>query len=33
MLALINDLKLEWQGKAVTASSVYHIIKIFIKMF
>lgn len=33
MLALLDDLKLEWQGKAVTASSVHHKIKMFVKMF
>lgn len=32
-LELIDDLKLEWQGKAVTGSSVHHKIKIFIKIF
>lgn len=28
MPALIDDLKLEWQGKAVTASHVHHKIRI-----
>lgn len=31
MLALLDDLKSEWQAKAVTASCVHHKIKMFVK--